>query len=195
MTLSLPQLASPLHVQQLASLFGPMQLIGYLACAVSFSAFFVVSHRRFLLVGATGAVIWALHYHLLGERVAAALAALSGGRNAIALRVHALPRTSRVGLTVFGCAVVAALSAWSWSGPLNALPAFASCLTMTASFWLVGRRFRRTYFVSDSCWLLFGLAAGSFAGSFAAATSLCLNLWTMRRVRVAHASEPTTAAA
>jgi hypothetical protein len=158
-----------------------MQLIGYLACAVSFAAFFTASHRRFLIFGATGAMIWALHYHLLGERVAAALSAISGGRNTIATRVHALPRGLRIALTAILCGVVASLALLAGSGPLAALPAFASCLTTTASFWLVGRAFRRAYLVSDSCWLLFGLFAGSTAGWIAAGISLCLNLYTMRR--------------
>ena len=54
--------------------------------------------------------------------------------------------------------------------------------------WLVGRAFRRAYLVSDSCWLLFGVLAGSTAGWVAAMISLCLNLWTMRREREANAA-------
>jgi len=173
---------------QIAPFFGPMQLIGYLACGVSFAAFFTASHRRFLMVGATGAMIWALHYTLLGERVAAALSAISGGRNTIATRVHGLPRPLRIGLTLALCALVAIVALFAGSGPLAALPAFASCLTTTASFWLVGRAFRRCYLVSDSCWLLFGVLAGSTAGWVAAMISLCLNLWTMRRERETQAA-------
>src|SRR5262245_28316941 len=116
----------PPHI---APLFGPLQLLGYLACAVSFSEFFPGSQLRFLMVGATGAMIWALHYHLLGERVAAALSAISGGRNTIATRVHAWPRNLRIALTVAICAVVATLALIVGSGPLTALPVFASCLT------------------------------------------------------------------
>ena len=168
---------------QIAPCFGPMQLVGYLACAVSFAAFFTASHRRFLAFGATGAMIWALHYHLLGERVAAALSAISGGRNTIATYVHGWPRRLRVGATASLCAVVASLALLASSGPLAFLPAFASCLTTTATFWLVGRAFRRAYLVSDSCWLVFGLLAGSTAGSIAACISLFLNLCTLRRVR------------
>lgn len=183
----------PLSVMHLpphiAPLFGPLQLLGYLACAVSFAAFFTGSHRRFLMFGATGAMIWALHYHLLGERVAAALSAISGGRNTIATRVHAWPRKLRIALTVVFCAIVATLALIVGSGPLAALPAFASCLTTTASFWLVGRAFRRAYLVSDGCWLTFGLLAGSSAGWIAAGISLCLNLWTMRRERTSLAAE------
>ena len=176
---------------QIAPFFGPLQLLGYLACSVSFAAFFAGSHRRFLMVGATGAMIWALHYHLLGERVAAALSAISGGRNTIAMRVQAWPRRFRIALTVGLCGVVASLALLAGSGPLAALPAFASCLTTTASFWLVGRAFRRTYLVSDSCWLLFGLLAGSAAGWIAAGISLCLILWTMRRERAQLAEQPS----
>jgi hypothetical protein len=174
---------------QIAPFFGPLQLLGYLACAVSFAAFFTASHRRFLMFGATGAMIWALHYHLLGERVAAALSAISGGRNTIATRIHAWPRKVRIALTVTFCAVVASMALIVGSGPLAALPVFASCLTTTASFWLVGRAFRCAYLVSDSCWLLFGLLAGSTAGWIAAGISLCLNLLTMRRERTPLAAE------
>jgi hypothetical protein len=182
-------LLSPVMVlpPQIAPLFGPMQLIGYLACGVSFAAFFAGSHRRFLMVGATSALIWTLHYSLLGERVAALLSAISGGRNTIATRVHGLRRPLRIAFTVFVCAMVAGLALLAGSGPLAALPAFASCLSTTATFWLVGPAFRRAYLVSDSCWLLFGLLAGSTAGWIAAAISLCLNLWTMRREQQARA--------
>jgi hypothetical protein len=168
---------------QLLALFGPLQLLGYLACGVSFAAFFAGSHRRFLMVGATGAMIWALHYHLLGERVAAALSAISGGRNTIATHVQAMPRRFRIGLTLLVCGLVVSLALLAGSGPLAALPAFAACLTTTASFWLVGRAFRRVYLVSDSCWLVFGVLASLPAGCIAAAISLGLNLWTMRRQR------------
>jgi hypothetical protein len=183
-----------LHSSPLASFFGPLQLIGYLACGVSFAAFFAGSHRRFLMVGATGAMIWALHYHLLGERVAAALSALSGGRNTIATRVHGLRRPLRIGLTVVFCALVATLGLYARSGPLVALPVFASCLSTTATFWLIGRAFRSAYLVSDSCWLLFGVLAGSTAGWIAAVISLCLNVWTMRREEVRRAAEPSAGA-
>jgi hypothetical protein len=166
---------------QLLALFGPLQLIGYVACGVSVAAFFTASHRRFLMVGATGAMIWALHYHLLGERVAALLSAISGGRNTIASHVHALPRPMRVAFTLLVCALVVSLVLVAGSGPLSALPAFAACLSTTATFWLVGRAFRRAYLVSDSCWLVFGVLASSPAGCVAAAISLGLNLWTMRR--------------
>jgi hypothetical protein len=179
---------------QIAPFFGPLQLLGYVACGVSFAAFFTASHRRFLMVGATGSIIWALHYHLLGERVAAALSAISGGRNTIASRVHQLPRPYRIALTVAVCALVASLVLFAGSGPWSALPAFASCLSTTATFWLVGRAFRRVYLVSDSCWLVFGVIAGSTAGSVAAVISLCLNLWTMRRENAALAAKPAAQA-
>src|ERR1700752_2192891 len=94
---------------QIAPFFGPLQLLGYLACGVSFAAFFAPSHRRFLMVGATGSVIWALHYHLLGERVAAALSAISGGRNTIASHVHQLPHRYRIALTIAVCVLIATL--------------------------------------------------------------------------------------
>jgi len=177
--------ASPLSLlppaPQVTAFFGPLQLIGYLACAISFTAFFTVSHRRFLMIGATSAMIWALHYHLLGERMAAALSAISGGRNTIATRVHALPRGLRITLTALLCGTVMGLALWTGSGPLTALPTFAACLTTTASFWLAGRAFRCAYLVSDSCWLVFGLLAGSTAGPVAATISLTLNVWTLRR--------------
>jgi hypothetical protein len=181
LALSLPRPA------QLVAVFGPLQLIGYLACGISFAAFFTGSHRRFLMVGATSAMIWALHYHLLGERVAAALSAISGGRNTIALRVQAMARPFRIALTLGVCGMVAGLALLAGSGPLTALPAFAACLTTTASFWLVGRAFRRAYLVSDSCWLVFGVLAGSPAGCVAATISLGLNLWTIRRQPAADA--------
>ena len=173
---------------QIAPFVGPLQLVGYLACAISLSAFFAGSHRRFLMVGAAGSVIWMLHYHLLGERVAAALSAIAGTRNTIATRVHKLPRHLRIALTVSVCMLVTTLTLTAGSGPLTAVPAFASCLSTTASFWLVGRAFRRAYLVSDSCWLLFGVLAGSTAGWIAASISLGLNLWTMRRERRAAVS-------
>jgi hypothetical protein len=188
-------LLPPQHLaSQIAPLFGPLQLLGYLACAVSFSAFFAASHRRFQLVGATGAMLWALHYHLLGERVAAALSALSSGRNTIAPRVHRLTPPLRIALTLCVCALVVALAFVAGRGPFTVLPAFASCLTTTASFWLVGRAFRRVYLVSDSCWLVFGLLAGSIAGSVAASISLGLNLWTMRRHARAGTAAPASTA-
>lgn len=174
-----------------ASFFGPLQLLGYLACAIGFSAFFARSHRRFMMTGATSAFIWALHYHLLGERFAAALSAVSAGRNTIASRVLALPTRTRVALTLLACSLLVGLAALTWAGPLTALPTFASCLTMTAAFWLPGERFRRVLFVSDSCWLVFGLMVGSIAGAFAAVLSLGLNAWTMYR----HRCEAAAAAA
>lgn len=169
------------------SLFGPLQLLGYVACAIGFSAFFARSHRRFLMTGATSAFIWALHYHLLGERFAAALSAVSAGRNTIATRVLALPARTRIALTLLACSLLVGLAVLTWSGPLTALPTFASCLTMTAAFWLAGERFRRVLFVSDSCWLVFGVLVGSIAGAFAAILSLSLNAWTMFRQRRAAA--------
>ena len=174
----LPSLA---QFPRLSALFGPLQLLGYLACSISFAAFFAGSQRRFLLVGATSSMIWVLHYHLLGERLASALSAISLGRNTIASRVHLTSRPIRVALTLLVCALVTTLGLRAGSGPITALPTFAACLSTTATFWLVGRAFRRVYLVSDSCWLLFGLLSGSAAGCVGATVSLGLNLWTIRR--------------
>jgi hypothetical protein len=44
--------------------------------------------------------------------------------------------------------------------------------------------------ISDSCWLVFGVIAGSTAGWIAAVISLCLNVWTMRRENAALAATP-----
>lgn len=180
----------------LSSFFGPLQLLGYLACAISLSAFFARTHRRFLLTGATSAFLWALHYHLLGERIAAALSAVSAGRNTIALHVLTLPRRKRIALTLAACSLLVTLAAFTWSGPLTALPTFASCLTMTAAFWLAGYRFRRVLLVSDSCWLVFGVLVGSIAGALAATISLSINAWTLHRLREAerNAAPPATPA-
>lgn len=168
-------------VPQAASYFGPLQVIGYVATVLSLTAFLTVCQRRFMLIGATSAVLWALHYQLLGERLAAALSMISGGRNTIAARVHVLPDRMRVGLTVALCGVVIALGCWTAKGPLTILPTFAACLTTTAAFWLAGRAFRCAYLISDSCWLVFGLLAGSTAGSVAASIALTMNLCTLRR--------------
>jgi hypothetical protein len=157
-----------------------MQLVGYLACGVTFAQFFAASHRRFMLTGATGAVIWALHYHLLGERVAASLAAVTGARNTVALWVVAQPSRVKLALSLLACTLLISVASLAWSGPLTALPTFAACLSTTASFWLIDRAFRRVLLVSDGCWLLFGVLAGSVAGVLAAAASMAINLWTMR---------------
>lgn len=184
-------LLPPSFVQQFGHLFGPMQLVGYLACAVSFAALIMTSHRRFLLVGATGSFIWALHYHLLGERVAAALAATSGARSSIAMRVHALPRSKRIALTVAACALVILLSALAWSGVLTALPMIAVCMTTAASFWLLDRAYRRVALAADTLWLLFGVLAGSIGGALAALIAIGLNCWALHRyARVAAGERP-----
>lgn len=166
---------------QAAAFFGPLQLIGYVATALGLTAFLTVCHRRFLLIGATSAMLWALHYQLLGERLAAALSMMAGGRNTIAARVHALPDRVRLAFTVALCGVVITLGCWTATGPLTILPTFAACLTTTAAFWLAGRAFRCAYLVSDSCWLVFGLLAGSTAGTLAASIALTMNLCTLRR--------------
>ena len=182
---------SALHFPaHLSTLFGPLQLLGYLACGIGFTAFFAVSQRRFMMIGATSAVLWTLHYHFLGERVAAALSAISGGRNTIAVHVQSMSRRVRVGVTVFICLLVATLAIWAGSGPLAALPTFAACLTTTANFWFAGKTFRRAYLVSDACWIAFGLLAGTAAGCIAATISFCLNLWTLKRYVAATTPQP-----
>ncbi|HEU0200276.1 MAG TPA: YgjV family protein, partial [Burkholderiaceae bacterium] len=138
-----------------------------------------------LMVAATSAFIWALHYHLLGERLAALLAMISGTRNTVAGWVHAQSRRVRIGLSVLACALLSGLGTLVWSGPLTILPTFAACFSTTASFWLVDRAFRRALLVSDSCWLVFGVLAGSVAAGLAALISLSINLWTMRKARLA----------
>lgn len=171
-----------------------MQLIGYLACGITFASFFAASHRRVLLIGATAALFWALHYHLLGERVAAAIAAANGARNTVATWVASRPRRVRIALTLFACAVLVALSLLAWTGPLTLLPTFAACLSTSASFWLIDRAFRRALLVSDGCWLLFGVLAGSIAGMAASAVTLGLNLWTLRRLARQNRATPDATA-
>lgn len=167
---------------QLSTILSPTQLLGYLAMALSLSFGAVTSDRMMRALGVGCCVVWAWHYYLLGIPAAAWNSALIGaGVLALAFTAPAQSTLRRSISLVASCALfVAAYN--TWSGAISVFLLVAALISTLACGALAGSRARVWLMVSDGCWLVTGVLAGSIGGVISGLLAIILKLHAVYRI-------------
>jgi hypothetical protein len=158
--------------------FAPSQIVGYAAFVLGVVAFLQKNDRRLKSLNAAQTLVYALHYLMLGQNIAAGSAAIASVRSAIAARPT--PPAAWlvwlfVGLTL-GVGAIGAKTAIDW------LPVTGWCLGTVAVMKLSGIPLRLTLIAASGIVFAANLIAGSIGGS---ALELCIaaaNLITVVRL-------------
>ncbi len=164
----------PLNFQLLAYAIGSVGIL------VEWRAYYLRSGRAFRHWSATGSVLWAAQYFLLGARTAAltlvftALRTLLSGQIETGIYKH-LIAIGFVTIFVF-------LTYVSWQGTISLLPAFAVINATLALFYLDNRTMRIGLLVSSVGWIANDLYWQAWPALLAESVSVGINMHTIRKL-------------
>ncbi|HSW78916.1 MAG TPA: YgjV family protein [Candidatus Babeliales bacterium] len=138
-----------------------IQLIGFVGVVLSFLVFQSNKRHKMLLLQTVSALVWSLHFFLLGAVTGSAMNFITAGRNYTYYKAGR-NRNILIPLSFAACMVVAVLL--TWQGPRSLLP-MAGSLIGTLAFWQVKtHHIRLIVIVSPSLWLIYNVISGSYAG-------------------------------
>jgi hypothetical protein len=161
---------------EIAWLFTPAQLLGWLAFGFGMACFAQTDDLRFKVLMALECAAYVLHFLLLGQPSAAASTAVSLARALASIKA----RTPAVGLFFIGLALAGGV--WLATSWVAWLPVAASCIGTTALFFLQGLRMRVLMLLGTLLWLVHNLLVGSVGGSVLEACLAAANLLTIWRL-------------
>ncbi len=140
-----------------------IQLIGFLALAVSLLSFQFKRHNRIMLFRTASELIFALQYILLGAWSAAIMDGVSIVRNTLYTRLVKKNRSTTPVIIGF-CIFVVVVGVVTFEGIISLLPIISKLLT-TVSYGMKNERLLRLITL-PSCifWIVYNVFVGSAAG-------------------------------
>ena len=169
-------------------LLSPAQCAGYAAFVLGVAAFLQKSDRRLKLYIAVEALVYALHFSLLGNYAASASSVISCARNFLSLKY----RSPWLAAAIFAVAVAAG-AAFAGSGA-GWLPIIASCAATVAIFMMRGISMRLVLLACTLLWLVNNILSGSIGGTMLESAIAIVNAATIVRMVRASAGGPFVAA-
>jgi hypothetical protein len=164
-----------------ATMLEPANLVGAIALVTTCTWPLLRERRAILAVQVTGAVLFALHYLLLGSPTAAAMCALGVVQG---LAVLLLPRREwRIAAVSATVLVSLAATATTWSGLASLFSQLGGIAGAAGRLQSDTQRLRLFFLLSVVFWCAHNLIVGSVFGLFADAlslTGLLLGLWRNR---------------
>lgn len=142
--------------------FVTAQIVGIVAVTVSLLLFQFNDRRKMLNIGVCSALLWTLHFYLLGAYTGSAMNGIS------AIRDLTLARTKPTSnnLWILGAIMLLATAATiiTWHGIVCILPLIA-CGLNAASFWSTNtKRIRRFYLLVPPLWFTYNFFSHSYPG-------------------------------
>jgi hypothetical protein len=131
---------------------------GFLALLLSVIALLRPSERALMQLSGWSSALWAANNLLMGATLAAALSALSVGRQAGAATLRDRPgpvRTAAIAALLLATLTIAALT---WSGAHSVFPLAGSLTATYAMFYLRGTRLRLAMVLVSAFWMVNAVA-------------------------------------
>jgi hypothetical protein len=164
------------------ALTSPVQMVGYLAAAVTMVAPAMRRDTGFKAVFAAGLVLWAAHYSMLGAWTAAGTSLVIASRQALSMFADRMGVGTRAGVTVAYCATFTGVLAYTWAGPASVLPWLAAINATYGFMWLQGVRMRAQLMLSTCFWLVNAILLGSIGHAITTIVSLAISVVTIHRL-------------
>lgn len=152
------------------------QGVGAVAAVLGVVAFQMRRIPAMLALLGLSALVWALHFALLGAAAAAAINLVTAARNFCGIRL----RSARLAGLFAAVYVAAALAAWRDAWDL--LPLFAVLAGTLAVFRLEGLRARAGFLAGSLAWVVYNVQAGSLPGVAMMLADAGSNLRTIARL-------------
>ncbi len=169
------------HLPSFAALLEPANLVGIVALATTCTWPLLGQRKLILKVQVAGALLFALHYLLLGAPSAAAMCAL-GAVQGVALVL--LPRRGqRIAVVAATTVIAMAATATMWIGIASLFSQVGQVAGAVGRLQMNTQRLRLCFLLSVVFWATHNLLVGSVFGLFAdglSATGLLLGLWRNR---------------
>ena len=156
---------------------------GILALSLNVSALVRPSDRTLLKTTGWASAIWALNNLLLGALTAAALSALSVGRQLGAVALH--DRPGRVKAIAFASLVMATLliAGLTWNGSHTVFPVAGSLVGTYAVLYMRGAALRLAMVLVNALWMVNAVAYDSgwqMAANVLSGTAAAIGAWRAR---------------
>lgn len=140
------------------------QFIGFIAMALMILSFQKKTRREILMMQLVSEIFWVVHYGMIGAYTGMALNILG----VVRCYVYA-ERENKKGVNksyvpfifFFGSIL---MSLASWEGPRSLLPMAAVCITSFVLWFEKAHIVRVLSYPGCTCWLIFNLLSGSWAG-------------------------------
>lgn len=150
------------------------QAIGAIAVIISLSIFQVNNRRTMLLLGTIAALLYSVHFLLLGALTGAVMNLIGAVRGYVFSRVAPSRRT--VWVLLLFCLIAAGATWVTWQGWYSLLAASASILAGVALWQRKTENVRRLYMVSNPLWFVYNLITRSYPGMFVEVVLIVSNL-------------------
>lgn len=150
------------------------QGVGTVAALIGVAAFQLRDTRHMLLALSASALVWSVHFLLLGAPAAAAIHIVTALRNLGGVGVRR-GRLRRWLGGIFAVFYVAA-AVLTWNSAWDLLPLIAVLSGTAAVFVLTGLRVRLGFLVGSLCWVAYSLWVGSLPGVVMMAADAASNL-------------------
>jgi hypothetical protein len=137
-----------------------IQLIGFIALVVSLLVFQVNRRGNMLKLQMSAAIMYSLHFFLLGAFTGAAMNILGALRNFLFYKTRKRTRLLP-GLLIFAFSFAGIIT---WQGPLSLLP-ILGMISGTLAFWQSNpKHIRRLALMAPPLWFIYDLMSGSYPG-------------------------------
>jgi hypothetical protein len=131
---------------------------GVIALSLNVGALVRPSDRTLLKTTGWASALWAMNNLLIGAHTAAALSALSVGRQASAAALHERPGRLKALAFAVIVAVTLLIAGFTWQGTHNLFAAAGSLIGTYAMFYLRGAALRWAMVLVNALWLTNALA-------------------------------------
>jgi hypothetical protein len=160
------------------------QLVGVVAVLISLAIFQLNKRGTMLKFGMTAAILYAIHFFMLGAVTGAAMNAIGFGRGYVFSKVKPTKQTKWI-LFAF-IAIGAVATALTWQGPLSML-AFGGATAGAIAFWhKTPKTVRHWALIAPPLWFTYNAISGSYPGMFIEVAILSSNLIGQYRLDFTH---------
>lgn len=168
------------------SVFITAQVIGAIAVILSLTIFQMNRRGVMLRLAAVAAVLYGIHYFLIGAWTAVAMNTIAAARNIVFVRLTMAQRPLWI-LVIFLVAVLIG-GLVTWQGPISAFAMLATMLSCIATWQRDPKVIRRVAMVVPPLWFIYAFAAGSYPGMFVEIVILVSNVIGQYRFDYRHAA-------
>lgn len=163
-----------------------IQLIGLVAVVISVSIFQINDRRKMLKLNLVAAVIYSIHFFLLGAMTGAAMNLIGAGRSYVFFNIK--PDKRHVWILIASTIVSVAGALLTWQGPLSLLPLLGSISSGFAFWQNKPKNIRRWALISSPLWFAYNTLSKSYPGMLIEIITVCSNLVGQYRLDYRHKS-------
>jgi Bacterial inner membrane protein. len=138
------------------------QGIGFIGMTLGFMAFQQPSKRKILLVQATGALFFAIHFFMLGSPTGMGMNLLGIPRNLVFSKEHGKKQTTF--FTILFVALFAIFGFFTWESPVSLFPIIGMSLSTVVFSFKNPRLVRLCSLPVSLLWLIYNVMSLSIAG-------------------------------